>query len=1080
MKKTNRKFPQTPSEFYRKRRPEFFSDSEKIYEVKLPKEQFAYELNQISTNQKQDAFETLGRRLGEKFIAPNLIPQVGPTGGGDGKTDSETHPVSEIIADRWFVPENGWNRNENWAIAISAKTDWKGKIRKDVKSIIGTDRGYTKIYFISNQKIRSKERKETQDNFKKEFELDVIILDGEWIIEKIYSNDLINLAVDSLNLSDVYKNEKTQIGKNDASRFKRLEEIEVKINNTNRYFEYDYQLVEDALESAILTRMLEKPKDEVVGKFDRALRLAQKVNHKHQLIRIHYQRAWTYIHWYDEYANFISEFKQFKEYAKTDPNINSIELHFNLLNILRGLSHDEEILKQIPELNYENEETEYRNVLEACIKNENKPATSLISNTYKSFLNIFRALPNNKNVSEELKILQKHFQESKKYIEYPFESFKKITEIFGEILPADKDFDNLIDCVAEISEDRASELASGQTFLIRGSQKLAKEYYKDSLIYFGKSVRKLAKEESQDYLYFALMGLNQTYRELGLLWAANNCIIAASSITIKVWYNTGKLDRRVYRCVEEALKNELYIGRIPFILSWYELFKVISKQFEEEPLEEDQIPITELVDACLSVRLLNCPFNSWKHFSILPTLLEKETLWLSQDAVLYMLGHTDLIEKSQFEKLSIPKSIDEYYNMIANQPFREQIVYNTNFLDADIIEFESVILGTNLIVKFKPNKNLVFFAETLLAFLESFLATSFEDVYPSSETILVNIEHSDEIDSYKIIEKNTSNQYEIQLGSSTNIKNDNNKIQELLLNFSSKILGKNFIFKAAKEYLEKLYKNEELHERQSIIIEHEKFLKSIFGDNPKIFISDWASDNSVKKFELKRDSNPIQIKEETKEKSKINYSEKIKNIKHNQTKVSSIIDTNLWDNAQWKGFGFFVTHQIPLGIFLAFENGNFGKQIFEDWIKRFGKIDQKDEINISIIKGVDSANPFWYRVHVSKSLDIGVMKDGHFMVSASRYHEMNANNPTNLLNLINGFNYLKKYTLFPASFKSDGNIETYFDFGISKKKLTVKDAWEIGEHDFDRVVIKSDDMPIIPAYKSDAPVIKLLNQKKTK
>ncbi len=62
-----------------------------------------------------------------------MIPQVGPTGGGDGKTDSETYPVSPSISDRWFVPENGWNKNEKWAFAISAKEAWKGKAKGDIK-----------------------------------------------------------------------------------------------------------------------------------------------------------------------------------------------------------------------------------------------------------------------------------------------------------------------------------------------------------------------------------------------------------------------------------------------------------------------------------------------------------------------------------------------------------------------------------------------------------------------------------------------------------------------------------------------------------------------------------------------------------------------------------------------------------------------------------------------------------------------------------------------------------------------------------------------------------------------------------
>ena len=71
----------TPSEFYRIRRPYNFSDSQTIREVELPKEILAFELEKITTNQKENDFETLCRKLAEKLIAPNLIPQVGPTGG---------------------------------------------------------------------------------------------------------------------------------------------------------------------------------------------------------------------------------------------------------------------------------------------------------------------------------------------------------------------------------------------------------------------------------------------------------------------------------------------------------------------------------------------------------------------------------------------------------------------------------------------------------------------------------------------------------------------------------------------------------------------------------------------------------------------------------------------------------------------------------------------------------------------------------------------------------------------------------------------------------------------------------------
>lgn len=43
-----------PNDFYKSIRPEYFSDSEIIFETELSREVLAHELNYISTNQKQD------------------------------------------------------------------------------------------------------------------------------------------------------------------------------------------------------------------------------------------------------------------------------------------------------------------------------------------------------------------------------------------------------------------------------------------------------------------------------------------------------------------------------------------------------------------------------------------------------------------------------------------------------------------------------------------------------------------------------------------------------------------------------------------------------------------------------------------------------------------------------------------------------------------------------------------------------------------------------------------------------------------------------------------------------------------
>ena len=994
----------TPSEFYKWRRPEYFSDSEIKYQTELPKEHLAFILTQISTDQKQDEFESLCRKLSEKFIAPNLIPQVGPTGGGDGKTDSETYPVSSEISERWFIPENGWNKDEKWAFAFSAKADWKSKAKSDIQKIVKTEREYTRIYFISNQSISSKKKKETQDEFIKEFKKDIVILDREWILEKIYSSDLIELAVDTLNLSDVYKKKTITLGANDALRINKLEELEKKINNPNRYFEYDFQLVEDGLEPAVLSRMLEKPREEIEGKFDRAIRFCSKLNNNKQWIRLHYQRAWTYIHWYDDYASFIEQFKKLKEHISIESNISEIELYFNLINVLRGVSgaHNSILLKL--GLEYEKEINEFFEVLKSFEENEQKPNSALIAKTYRSLEMLMDSAKNQKKITEHLINIGRYFKESQRYLEYPFESFKAIIEVLGDIFPNNKEYDDLIDTIAEISEKRISELSSGQIFLKRGAQKLSAKYYKESVVYFGKAVLKLAKEETEDGLYLSLMALSEAYLSLGLVWASNNCLISAASISIKPFYQKGIIDRRTSDSVKKILENELFIGRIPSFLTWWELYQVISKQRDvHEGIEKKSS--YELIDGCLAVRLVNTRYIEFNSLSNLPDLLEKHELFLSQDASLYLLGYIDeLIKIYSRTEVVHEEDLNTFYQKVASQPFTVQMLYDTNFLSEDEIRLSAKILGCEFICEFKRDKELFFAAETVLAFFESFLATSLNNIVPTTETINIRLIRNTEIEDIDFIKNESSLEYEIHINM-LNGANYRKTIWEKMIRFTANVLARNFVFENYEQYFREIFDKEDLHERLSLIFEHRNFLVSIVGNNPNIFLNDWTAGKSFEEFTMKRDK-PVSFaisKHENENKQKLDPEE----VGHHKRKVFSVIDNYLWDEAKWVGFGFFAGPS-NFGIFLAFENEVAGKQIFDNWIKKYGKEDKSEEIKITIIKGIDIDNPFAYRVLVSSNIDKESMPEKHLFTFASRVHEMNPGNSNNLTNLINGYNYFKK------------------------------------------------------------------------
>ncbi len=1059
----------TPSEFYKQRRPEFFSDSKIVTQITLPREVLAYELSKISTNQKQDEFETLCRKLAEKFISPNLIPQVGPTGGGDGKTDSETYPVSESISSRWFTPENGWNKDENWAFAISAKEEWKGKAKGDVKKIVETNRGYTRVYFVSNQLISSKKKKDAQDEFIKEFNIDVVILDGEWILEKIYNYDLIDLVVDSLNLSSVYKSEQKRFGSNDVQRLKELEALEQNISNPNRYSKYDFQLVEDALESAILSRMVEKPRDEVEGKFDRALRFCKTTHNKRQLMRIYYQRAWTCINWYDDCPAFVEYFNKFKEYISVESSMVDIEDYFTLFLSLYNLSVME--ICNLEELNIEIEKQDIYNILVNIKENKGRPTSSLMSRTHLAFLKLIYK-EDLKDIKDSFIELSNILFESKSFLDYPFETTLKMIEEIGKSFPNLKEYDELIDTVARLSEKRNSELASGIIFLKRGMQKLEHGYNKESIVYLGKSILKLAKEETSNYMYFSLLGLGMAYRNLGLIWASNNCYVSACNFSFKLSDEKGTISEKTYRAVKEILTNEFFIGRIPLILTWHEMFLLFHNNLQIEDSEEE-IPFINLVDGIFSTRLIHTENTVDDKMQYLPDMLTNQELWLSQDTILYKQGYINVCMNER-EDIPNENELDKFYQMVGNQPFVEQMLYETDFMSEDNLSIYSNLLGCRIQVNFSKDIQMLLVSETLLAFFEGFMGTSLSEIHSHREKIIINVIKNTNND--KTYFEYNEEYYEYSFY--TKLKGNPLLLRDVIMKFSIDILGRNFLINNFEAHFTNLFKQEEVNERLSLIFGHKDNVLNILGGKPKLFFDDWINYYKPSQYVMKRET-PVLFNYEliTKDISKKHKKEDMEEIAHNKIVTHTIIDMPLWDNAKWKGFGFAFHPTEGMYVVIAFENIEYGKKIFDKWIEKLGKIDKENLINIIIIKGIDKDNPFWYKVMIDKNEETikSVLSDGVARI-LSRFHKMNAENPENLNNLIHGFKHFKKYKLIPASIDNNGKIEPIFDKAIVKTSLIMKNAWEIGVHDLARSVIQRDDNPIIPdEHKKDAPILAVLD-----
>ena len=161
--------------------------------------------------------------MAEKEICPNLVPQTGPTGGGDSKVDTETYPVADGLALGWYTGIGRTAASERWGFAFSAKKQFRAKLRKDVNSIVGTGRGYKEIYFISNQFIKSKDRSSLEDELSSKYNLGVHVLGRTWILDKVFRNHHELLAIEMLQLT-VKREPRSVTGPADAQRERRLQE----------------------------------------------------------------------------------------------------------------------------------------------------------------------------------------------------------------------------------------------------------------------------------------------------------------------------------------------------------------------------------------------------------------------------------------------------------------------------------------------------------------------------------------------------------------------------------------------------------------------------------------------------------------------------------------------------------------------------------------------------------------------------------------------------------------------------------------------------------------------------------------
>lgn len=1061
----------------RAKRPYLYSDSASTDAYRLSRSELSHFLDTLTDRNQHKDFENFARRLCEREICPNLRPQTGPEGGGDGKVDTETYPVDDKIAERWF----GGGRSDGqakWGFAFSAKKDWANKVRSDVEGIVGTSRGYEKIFFATSRPTRAKDRLRVEDELRSAHGVSVTILDREWILDRVFSHGHKDLAFECLAAGE-HDPQSVKLGPNDLKNQQALTEIEqalARMGDTQS----DYtQAVSDTYEAANLSRRLERPRYETEGRFQRAIEFAKKYGANYQHLRAIYQLAWTRFWWFDDIESAQDLYEQVEEIAFATRHAEHISKVCNLHQLLVGQVlpgfQDSESLK------LSERSSRLKAKLIALAGDKTRPNNALYAEALLwLFLINESALGGNRDNFDDIWVgLSSIIDRAAGLGEFPAEMLDSVVEALSLLAPDSAEFDKLVEKLAEFMAERSKELKAARIYLSQGERKLDAEKPIESIKFLGRSVVNFMKEESRREQGRALYCLAVGYRGAGLLWAARGAAMGAITQVCAQAEQDGEIPVEAVPTFSLFTMIALQLGHVADFLSGIEFLCAASNvlpldEASREQLSKKIIEFDHLLSCLFSV----ASTNDIKRLTELPDILEALHLFAARMVLLYRLGHLARLKSDG----SIPEGTEEsdihdMMSMIAAQPASRELPKHIVLLDKDFAKIETRIMGINFQVIAEGTRNGFLLAEAHISFLEAFLSTLLNsEAYAHREALQVEIVQSGSSTEPAIKFSATGGKLTVTLPDCWNPSEVGNhaELNEHLVKFGAYVMAHCIHLPSHEKVLEQLLGIERASERATLFCRTGMSRNRALGNNVGQ-IADWR--HLVEQtYALGNDAPDIKprnlFEQPGDEKADIGLGALNS---HRDLAVSSIINQLLWDKAGWRGmmYGYVGPNQPPL-LGLIFSSPEMANAIFEEWQDRFGREDANEEIRISIIKGIDRNNPYYYRGCISRDVDAIAKNDARRFVSVARMTTMTVTDHKNLKLFQRAFATVGYYFLLPAIFNGEGEPQILPERAILKRKFNVREAWQIGRHDLDSMAVRPEDEVIIPDGEEAPPIHELL------
>lgn len=1085
-------------DFMRARRPELYSDTLVVEESSMDRRQFEFHLDTLTQRKEETLFETFARVLAEKELCPNLLPQTGPTGGGDSKVDTETYPVSEEISDRWFEGDAKRAGSERWAFAISAKKAWKPKVQSDIKKIAETGRPYSLIYFISNQAIRDKDRAEVEDELRRLYSIEVRILDRSWIVEKVSRGRRWDIVAETLHFQLSQRQTKVMPGPRDAERLLDLEELDSRIDAAEQHTNVRLELIDDCLRTALLARGLGRTQTEVDGRFDRAERLARKANSRRQLQRIWYQRAWTAVWWFDNHAEADRIYDQLAPGTLAAEWVWEVE---DLVNLWLAACARRSAQDAASEATWAVRTTDLRAALQRHADDGSKLTNSLWASTQLLLMDLTAAVHHRDRLPAILTSIQDTLAQAKNQIEFPVEPLVKLIRELGHVIGEEDSYDELLETVIELQSQRNGNGAEGEMRLERGQQKLAAGKTYDAIDQFAKAQMLLAQDERRDEFVAALAGTGLAYESAGLLWAARANLITALDRCLYAYFKFGKVDDKALPLVRKLIWLELQLGRVPYALCWMEWVRVLRVALS---LSDDEVVALNeevaAIDRILGILVLRTQESDWPHLDRIADTFESQELMMSRAAVLFMLGHEGRLKEEypvQDENLQV------FFSQWLHQPAADDLPEVAQWHVESTVGLVTVILGCKVEVTARGSITTALLAESIIAFLEAFFSTAIQlrGLLSPRPELSIEVRQSDQAaapfsaraseDDYgetKIIVSHPVDTAAQLVGSSG--------FEAAIFELFARVVLELQIG-ADRSTFEELFAKHRAQDRAFLAARSIVSVDNILGHTPRARAMDWNQADKGESFKQVRLSpwlaDEAKDKIPAKPEQSLKYSEAeppehffgVDGLKHRDLTVMSPINMPLWDKARWNATGFAeLPSESPMPrLILVYADSDEGRKIFRGWRKKVGAVDTQNWIGLTIITGISRTNPSHYRLAVSVSESfLHAQVSGHQRFAmVYRMHDMTPGNDANLKTFLASYSKASRFVLQPGTSVGGNQLlwrEDDAALGIELRHLAVVPAWKIGPGTPLMSTLGNIEDPVIPNDVVDPPILRALERLK--